>query len=69
MDGQARIGQRSLTVRYQIDRHAPERIKLAYERIDLLPDGDPAQAAHKDSVQTADATWLIVADIAPEIQG
>ena len=36
MDGPIRLGHRKLSIQFQHDRHAQDRIELAYRRIETL---------------------------------
>jgi hypothetical protein len=66
MDGPIRLRQRMLSIQFQNDRHAHDRIELAYRRIEML---SIASDHPKDSVQLALPMPLTTANFTSEIQG
>lgn len=66
MDGPVRLGQRSLSIEFKSDRHAQNRIELAYRRLETLATADTPP---EDSVQVAQLGLPTPGPTASEIQG
>lgn len=66
MDGHDAARPRVLTIDFQVDRHAPDRVRLAYQRVEAPQD---TQQPERTSVQVALPTSLSSATSPLEVQG
>lgn len=66
MDGQLYVGQRTLTIEFQIDRHAQDRLDQAYQRVEAAA---RLQLPLKISVQAVQETAPPDHSTTQEIQG
>lgn len=66
MDGPIRLGHRMLSIEFQNDRHAQQRIELAYRRVEDLKGTKPVP---KTTVQIADLVPLTAGTFTLETQG